>query len=227
MKCLTLFLLSAALLPLLSQAADDGFTQLFTKDGPPEGWVVRHWSDVSKPAAEGSKFEVNDGMLHGSPERGCWLVSEKEYGDFILEYEFKLGPTGNSGCALRTPMAGDPAFDGLEVQMADFRYNPKAKDSELTAGVYRAAAPSKQIYKPEAWNTMRIELRGPKLKVILNGEVVQDIDLATFKDTVQRHDGTPAPALKDRPQRGHIGFQELSRGGSHVLVKNARIKELK
>ena len=61
---------------------------------------------------------------------------------------------------------------------------------------------------------------------LLNGETVQDIDLKNFDQTVLRHNGQPAPALKDRPLRGHIGFQELSRGDSHVLVKNARIKEL-
>jgi hypothetical protein len=154
------------------------------------------------------------------------LLSEKEYGDFEMEYEFKLGPQGNSGLALRTPAKGDPAFDGLEMQMADFRYNPKAKDSELTAGLYRAVAPTKQVYKPEEWNRVRVKLEGPRVQVELNGELVQDIDLAKFETTVPRHDGTPALALKDRPLRGRIGFQELSRGGSHVLIRNARIREL-
>jgi len=65
-----------------------------------------------------------------------------------------------------------------------------------------------------------------KLKVVLNGETIQDIDLAQFEKTVPRHDGSSAPALKDRPTRGHIGFQELSRGDSHVLIRNARIKDL-
>ena len=65
-------------------------------------------------------------------------MSEKEYSDFILEYEFKLGQRGNSGLALRAPMKGDPAFDGMELQMADYRYNTSAKESELTGGLYRA-----------------------------------------------------------------------------------------
>ncbi|MGQ9592653.1 MAG: hypothetical protein ACUVYA_20445 [Planctomycetota bacterium] len=34
----------------------------------------------------------------------------------------------------RTSAAGDPAFEGMELQMADFRCNPSAKDSELTGG---------------------------------------------------------------------------------------------
>jgi len=153
-------------------------------------------------------------------------MSEKEYGDFVLEYEFKLGPRGNSGCALRAPLKGDPAFDGMEMQMADFRYNTEAKDSELTGGLYRAAAPSRQVYKPEEWNSVKITLRGSHVEVVLNGETIQNLDLEKFQNPVLRHDGAPAPPLKDRPRRGHIGFQELSRGGSHVLIRNAQIQEL-
>lgn len=221
--------MKAVFLPMLLAGlavASPEAVSLFPENGAPAGWRVRHWADVSKPAAEGARFEVKEGVLHGSPERGCWLMSEKEYGDFVLEFEFKLGPQGNSGCALRAPMHGDPAFDGLEIQMADLRYNPAAEPSELTAGVYRAAAPSEQLYQPEEWNAMRIELRGPKLKVELNGRVVQDIDLDDFVRPVPRHDGTMAKPLKDRPRKGRIGFQELSRGGSHTLIRNARIREL-
>jgi len=113
----------------------------------------------------------------------------------------------------------------MEMQMADFRYNEQAKESELTGGLYRAVAPTKQVYKPEEWNTVRITLTGSHVTVVMNGETIQDIDLSKFDATVPRHDGTPAPPLKDRPRAGHIGFQELSRGDSHVLIRNARIKE--
>ena len=154
-------------------------------------------------------------------------MSEKEYGDFILEYEFKLGETGNSGCALRAPMFWDPAFDGMELQMADFRYNTQAKDSELTGGLYRALAPTKQVYKPTEWNRYRIELRGSRIVVNLNGETIQSTDLNEHTNTVKRHNNTLAVALKDRPRRGHLGFQELSRDGGHVMIRHARIQELK
>lgn len=206
--------------------AEDGFAPLFPKDGSPEGFVVRHWSDISKPPTDAAEWKVTDGVLTSVGARGCWLISEKEYGDFVLQYEFKLGPLGNSGCALRAPLKGDPAFDGLEMQMADSRYNPQAKDSELTGGIYRAVAPTKQVYKPEEWNSVRIELTGSKLKVVMNGETIQDIDVTAFDQPVLRHDKTPAPPLKDRPKKGHIGFQELSRDGSHVLIRGARVKEL-
>src|SRR6266550_5993171 len=222
----TVSLLSVILAGAPVSHGDTGLVPLFPKDGIPEGWVVRRWDDVSKPADTNAVWKVEGGILQGSNPRGTWLMSEKEYGDFVLELEFKLGETGNSGCALRSPMRGDPAFDGMELQMADFRYNPQAKDSELTGGLYRAVAPTKQVYRPTEWNRYRITLKGWHLKLVLNGETIQDINLEEQTQTVKRHDGSDAPQIKDRPKRGHIGFQELSRGNEHVQVRNARIQVL-
>ncbi len=221
-----LALVAAIFASAATATAEDGFVPLFPEDGPPSGWVVRAWNDVSQPAEGDPHWNVEDGVLSSGETRGNWLVSEEAYTDFILEYEFKLGPRGNSGCALRAPMAGDPAFDGLELQMADFRYNTEAKPSELTAGFYRAAAPTEQVYQPEQWNTMRITLQGSRAVVVLNGTTVQDIDLRDFNESVKRHDDSDAPPLAERPRSGHIGFQNLSRGDTPVLIRKARIKVL-
>ena len=202
----------------------DGFVRLFAQDGPPKGWSVREWNDLAKAAGNDTAWTVKDGVLNSGKRRGTWLVSDKEYGDFILEFEIKLGELGNSGVALRAPLKGDPAFDGMELQIADFRYNTKAKDSELTGGIYRAIAPTKQVYKPAEWNTCRIELKGTHLKVVLNGEMIQDVDLTKFDQPVKRHDGSDAPPVKDRPRKGHIGFQHLSSDQVPILIRKARIK---
>jgi hypothetical protein len=220
-------ILSVGLFAGQPQEPEEGFVPLFAKDGAPEGWLVRSWSDVSKPPADPNiRWVVKEGLLHGGEPRGSWLLSKKQYGDFVLKYEFKLGPTGNSGCALRVPLSGDPAFDGMELQMADYRYNPQAKDSELTGGIYRAIAPRKQVYKPEQWNSYVVTLKGSRLHVVLNGEVIHDLNLDEQNQVVLRHNGQPCPKVKDRPRKGHIGFQELSRGAEHVLIRNARIKVL-
>jgi hypothetical protein len=208
-------------------ADEPGFTPLFTQDGPPKGWVVTEWNDLAKPAPKDVVWTVKDGILQAGKQRGTWLVSEQEYSDFILEFEVKLTEVGNSGVALRSPMRGDPAFDGMELQVADLRYNTKAKDSELTGGIYRAIAPSKQVYKPTEWNTCRIELVGERLKVTLNGELIQDVNLTRLDQTVKRHDGSDAPPIKDRPRKGHIGFQHLSRNNEPVLYRNVRLKVLR
>lgn len=205
---------------------EEGFVPLFPEDGVPKGWLVKRWNDLRLPAEKGVVWLVKDGVLHGTPTRGTWLVSEKQYGDFSLRYEFKLGELGNGGCALRAPMFGDPAFDGMEFQMADLRYNPQAAPSELTGGIYRAIAPLKQVYKPVEWNTCEITLTGTRLKAILNGVCIHDLDLSAFDQPVKRHDGSDAPPVRNRPRRGHIGFQELSRGADRVQIRNARIRVL-
>jgi hypothetical protein len=220
-------LMLCSLLPTIvaiaTESSEKKFVPLFPDDGAPKGWTARQWDDVSKPVD--AKWNVNNGILHAS-QRGNWLMSEKEYGDFELAFEFKLGALGNSGCALRAPLKGDPAFDGMELQMADLRYNTSAKESELTGGIYRAIKPKKQVYRPTEWNKMEIKLVGDRLKATLNGELIQDVNLAEESDQVKRHDGSDAPAVKDRPRRGHLGFQELSRGDDHVQIRNAMIKVL-
>jgi hypothetical protein len=213
-------------LPPRTTADDTGFEPLFPKDGVPEGWLVRAWDDVRNPARGNPVWKVEEGVLHGGEPRGSWLLSEREYGDFILEFEFKLGERGNSGCALRAPLHGDPAFDGIELQMADLRYNPQAADHELTGGLYRAVAPIRQLYRPTEWNHYHITCLGPLIKVRLNGEQILDVNLDELSMPVQRHDGSPAPPLRERPRRGHIGFQELSREGANVQIRNARIRVL-
>jgi hypothetical protein len=210
----------------LAHANGTDFTPLFPSDGVPAGWSVRQWNDVSKPAPANAIWRVTNGVLFGSQPRGTWLVSDGEFGDFELEFEFKLGERGNSGFGFRFPPAGDPAFDGLELQMADLRYNTAAKPSELTGGLYRAVAPRVQVYRPTEWNRYHIVSRGGHVEVTLNGEPILHVNLDEYKDTVKRHDDSDAPPLRDRPRRGHIGFQELSRDGAQVQIRGARIKVL-
>ncbi len=214
---------------LTAAETDPGFVALFPEDGVPKGWVVRAWNDLKQPAQPGVVWTVKEGVLHGSDPRGTWLISETEYGDFVLEFEWKLGERGNSGVALRAPMFGDPAFDGLELQMADPRYAPTNSPmapAELSGSLYRAVAQRVQVFKPEAWNHYRITCKGGQITVILNGETVIDLNLDAQTLRPKRHDNSEAPPLKERPRKGHIGFQELSRGGGHVEIRNARIKVL-
>jgi hypothetical protein len=114
----------------------------------------------------------------------------------------------------------------IYLQMADLRYNPQAQASELTGGIYRAIAPAAQVYQPEGWNQLRVSLVGTKLKVELNGTTIHDTDLASHAEEVLRHDGTKAPPVKNRPRRGRIGFQNLSRDQGKVEIRGARIQVL-
>ncbi len=203
--------------------AAENFVPLFPADGVPAGWRVTAWADVKDPPPAGAQWIVRDGVLHGSDPRGTWLVSEREYGDFVLELEFKLGERGNGGVGLRFPLSGDPAFDGLELQMVDPRYyGDDAVDAgQLTGSLYPTLPPREQVYKPTEWNRYEITARGPRITVVLNGQKIQDVNLV--EQTAKPERGEP---LAKRPRRGHIGFQELSRGGGHVEIRGARIREL-
>ena len=207
-------------------AAEGPWQPLFPDEGVPAHWRVTAWKDLALAPPDGAHWTVEDGVLTSRGARGTWLVSEAEYGDLELEYEFRLGPRGNSGLALRSPAAGDPAFDGLELQMADLRYNLDAKPSELTGGLYRALAPFEQVYLPEQWNRMWVRLEGAHVTARLNGTLILDHDLDEEQRAIPRHDRTLAPPLRERPRRGHLGFQELSRGGTHVLIRGARLRSL-
>ena len=103
----------------------------------------------------------------------------------------------------------------------------------LPAGEFERLAPllrmadvpvRQQVYRPESWNQYQVSLNGSRLKAWLNGVEIHDLDLATESTVVLRHNGVEAPPIRDRPARGHIGFQELSRDGSHVEIRDARIQ---
>jgi hypothetical protein len=168
-------------------ADDDGFTPLFPEDGAPKGWVVRAWNDLAKEPGGDTEWMIKDGVLSPGKTRGTWLVSELEYGDFILDFEIKLTEVGNSGVALRAPLKDDPAFVAMEMQVADLRYNTSAKDFELTGAIYRALAPKKQVYKPTDWNHVRIELRASHREATLYYHQNKDFDHDTSDKREKRN----------------------------------------
>lgn len=197
---------------------------LFPKDGIPEGWKVTAWNDVSLSGPEGVEWVVEDGVLHGGTPRGTWLISEKAYGDFYIEFEFLLPPRGNSGFGIHFPGLGDPAFEGMEIQMCDPRYYTDYgytyEPHELAGSVYKAITPRVYMYRPEQWNKYQITCVGNRILIVLNGKTVVNADLANEKKQLQR--GLP---LSERPRTGHLGFQELSRGEGQVMIRNIKIFE--
>lgn len=194
---------------------------LFPLNGVPANWTARNWNDVAQPASPTTRWMVRDGVLLGSEPRGTWLVSEQDYGDFVLEFEFRLPPRGNGGVAFHFPPAGDPSTEGFELQLVDPRYyatNAAPAATELTGSIYKAVAPSKPEYKPDDWNRCRLSCQGPKLEVQINGRTVQSLNLDQQTSAPER--GKP---LAQRPRHGRIGFQEISRAGGQIQIRNARI----
>src|SRR5438874_594750 len=89
----------------------EGFAPIFNgKDLT--GWTVNEGGQMKYWGAE-------NGILFVTGGGGGWLMTEKEYGDFVISLEYKMPKHGNSGVALRSPMKGDPAYVGMEIQLLD------------------------------------------------------------------------------------------------------------
>src|SRR3954453_20820929 len=76
-------------------AADDGFTNLF------DGKTLAGWEQHSGKA----EYRVEDGTIVGKTvvnTGNSFLCTKKKYGDFVLEFEFKVAPGMNSGVQFRS-----------------------------------------------------------------------------------------------------------------------------
>jgi 3-keto-disaccharide hydrolase len=207
----TALFLSVALGIVGRAAADDepGFVSLF------DGQSFHGWTGATQG------YAIEDGRLYSRPDGGGNLFTEREYGDFVLRFEFKLTPGANNGLGIRCPLTGAPHLDGMELQILDDS-SERYKDIKVWQhhGSIYGVVPAKTGYlKPVGeWNQEEVVCQGPHVQVILNGTTIVDAQL----DQVSRPtlDGKDHPGLS-RP-RGHIGFLGHN---TQVDFRNIRIKE--
>ena len=191
----------------------EGFEVLF------DGTNLDKWT--SSPA-----YEINEeGVLWSNPDAkfGKNIYTKEQYGDFVYRFDFKLTPGANNGIGIRTPMEGDAAYLGYEIQVLDDNAEiyKDLKPYQYHGSVYGIIAAKRGALKPIGeWNEEEIRIQGSKIKVTLNGKVILDGDIkeATKNGTVDKKDH---PGLKQKA--GHIGFLGH---GSEVFFKNIRIKKL-
>lgn len=167
-------------------------------------------------------YKVEDGAIH-SLATGTNLFTKASYADFRLKFEFRLTPGANSGIGIRAPLAGDAAFDGIEIQILD---NSSPKYANLApwqyhGSIYGVVPAKREHLKPVGeWNQQEILIVGSKIQVILNGTTIVDADLSQAAEdgTI---DGKSHPGL--RRQGGYIGFLGH---GDPVSFRNITIMEL-
>lgn len=190
-----------------TKPADDGFVPMF------DGKTLKGWQ------TSGNWMVEDDGSVTLKPRTGeqgwqrydAYLTTDRKYKDFVLDLEFKIEKTGNSGVFLRVGDPKDQVETGFEIQILDTHGLEKPGNHDC-GGVIGTAAPSKNMAKPAGeWNRYVITCEGNRLKVVFNGEQIHDLDLATS-------------AIKDRPAEGYIGFQDEAK---RVWYRNVKIKELK
>jgi HEAT repeat protein len=162
--------------------------------------------------------------LYPKNAHGGNLYTKDEFGNFIFRFEFQLTPGANNGLGIRTPMEGDAAYVGMELQILD-NEAPVYKDLaayQYHGSVYGIIPAMRGFLKPAGeWNYQEVIAQGDRIKVALNGTVILD---GNIREAVKK--GTPDkqehPGLFNK--KGHIGFLGH---GSHVKFRNIRIKEWK
>lgn len=186
--------------------------------------------DLSGWKTEGNWVVNKEGCLiiDPLPEQTGWnrfedyLISEKTYGDFILEMEYKYPPKGNSGFFFRIGNPQNPVGTGTEIQILDcFGQKDESMTHHDHGGIIMFKKPSKNASKkPGQWNHLILSCEGHHIRVGLNGVEVQNVFLDSKPD-----EGLPPYDLSKRPMRGHIGLQD--HGVPHrVKFRNIKILEL-
>ena len=198
----------------------DGWQLLF--DGKNyTGWMN---SDETAP-----RTPVRDGALNPHRAGAYMLVHKDKWENYVLALDFKISPHCNSGIFVRTKSLEkrpryDVGFNGLEIAIDD----TLTAEYHDTGALYDLAKPTRNAMRPVGeWNHIEITSKDSLIEVVLNGEKVNTIDLATFTEPNKRPDGTPHKfdvAWKDHPRAGYIGLQDH---GSPCWFKNIKLKPLK
>jgi hypothetical protein len=163
-------------------------------------------------------WKVEEGLLVCTGQKGPWLRSREQVGDFNLRLEYKLKPGGNSGVFVRVPKGGahqgrekGGGPSGTEIQILDDaseRYKD-IKPYQFSGSVYAIAPAREHVSLPAGhWNTLEINCVGTSYRITHNGVVIVDAAESEF------------PELKNREVRGYLGLQNHS---EEVWFRNLRI----
>ena len=164
------------------------------------------------------------------------LYTKKTYSDFIFRFEFCFMKEGvNNGVGIRTPMGVDAAYEGMEIQILDHDapIYKNLREYQVHGSVY-GIIPAKRIKSPKlgTWNTEEIVVKGDRIKVTVNGEVILDgnIRKACKGNNVSKDGSNTNPYTVDKKNHpglfnksGHIGFLGHGEG---LKLRNVRIKDL-
>ncbi len=139
------------------------------------GKDLKGWKQLGGEA----KYNVQNGEIVGTTVQNTpnsFLATEKEYGDFILELEFKLGKEFNSGIQFRSQSRAD--YQNGRVFGYQMEIDPS--DRKWSGGIYEEGRRGWQYpmelnpagqnaFKKDGWNKYRIECRGNEMRTWVNG----------------------------------------------------------
>jgi hypothetical protein len=194
-------------------------------------WQPLFEEDLSNAVRPGGIWTVEDGVMTASKDQFLW--TKKQYEDYILDLEFKMGPEANSGVVVDCSNLDNWIPNSVEVQIADDTAEKwQNKPGTWHCGaIFGHKAPRKSAAKkPGQWNRYTITVDGPMIYVLLNGEMVNVMDRRKYTSAEENPDGSDIPPwlskpVADLPEKGHIGFQG-KHGGAPIYFRNIRIKPL-
>ncbi|HTD39316.1 MAG TPA: DUF1080 domain-containing protein [Mucilaginibacter sp.] len=209
------YLILTALLTgsVISSNAQSGWTNLF------DGKTLKGWKQATGKAA----YAVKNGEIVGSTvtnSPNSFLITEKEYGDFIMEIDIKVeGKETNSGVQTRSHYdpngnngAGKVYGRQVEVDPSDRKWSGGIYDEGRRDWLYplELNAKAKNAFKVDEWNHYRIECIGNSIKTWVNGTAT-----AYMVDTID--------------SKGFIGLQvhgisNEGQAGKHIYFKNIKIQ---
>ena len=217
----TASLLTALLLPSLASADDTGFVPLFN------GKDFSGWSIKSGKAT----YKIEGDVIVGTTVKGSpntFLVTDKQYSDFALQFDTKLHNNLNSGCQIRSLLKNvDKDKFGGRLYGPQVESEASGEKGAEAGYIYGEATgrgwltPKDKLvphknFKDGEWNHFRIVAKGANIKTWINGELISDL--------------SDEEIYKTHP-KGHFGFQVhgigKNQGPFTAAWKNIKIKELK
>lgn len=193
----------------------EGWRELFNGEDF-SGWVIEGTKEFNKDGDKQPVWSVRDGLIHCEANKGFgFLRYDQEFCDFVLRVEYRVSKRCNSGIGIRHAKyngkaASRPSFSGYEIQILDD--GGKKPTPGSTGSLYRYVAPKLIPAKMAGeWNVIEVECRGPRIKITLNGEVVQDVDQSAIEE------------IKSKPL---CGFVSMQNHGKTIDFRSIRLKDL-
>lgn len=197
-----------------------------------EGWSELFARDLSNVEKAGSEVWAWNAQGELVAEKDRLLFTKKEYGPFVLDFEYRMESGANSGVYIYASDLKNLVPNKIEVQLLDDPA-PQWKDlnpKQRNAALYGHCNAKPGALKPTGeWNRMTIFGNGRQVRVVVNGIEVVNEDLAKHTSSKVNPDGTPVPPLHTKPwaeiaTRGRIGLQGRHQGTA-VYFRNLRVKE--
>jgi hypothetical protein len=168
-KNITFLFLLFITITTTAQKPEIGWQTLFN------GKDLNGWKQLNGKA----KYTIERGEIVGTTvpnEPNSFLATEKDYGDFILELEYKVDSSMNSGIQFRSESKAD--YMNGRVHGYQFEIDPSSR--KWTGGIYDEARrdwlypldlnnTAKPAFKQGQWNKCRIECIGSDIKTFVNG----------------------------------------------------------